>query len=368
MAHATYTCTITVFINICFIYFPQTFIAVLPAEDKAKAANVRAIILDDGFWTRLERVVALLQPIVRVLRLADTCMAGSVCLIHKAVNDVTHFLNTDDSLAWLRPMQSQAVRNVWRQTTEKFNSPLFAAAYYLTPAYMYTGEPVVMTDALQTIMHDAIQDYYGQTNDDARISAEAEWISFVLRHFGDNARKAVAMGMPPHVFWETIQLTAPNLWKLATRLTALPASATACERYWAACDFVVSKRRNPLSADHADKSVRLQTHLRRIANGDTHDKLLCRLLKNNNVINPNVLDDEQVEAGLEDDDFEDEVENEQEAPAGGDANAPNVNYDNEQAADAADDDVVVSLADPPVPPVDLDALLEQANAAVLANN
>jgi hypothetical protein len=75
-----------------------------------------------------------------------------------------------------------------------------------------------------------------------------------------------APNMAPHLWWGMFGVGQPQLQKLAIKLCAQPASATACERNWSTFGWIHSKLRNKLAPARAADLVYVFSNSRLISN------------------------------------------------------------------------------------------------------
>uniref|UniRef100_A0A6N2NHS2 HAT C-terminal dimerisation domain-containing protein n=1 Tax=Salix viminalis TaxID=40686 RepID=A0A6N2NHS2_SALVM len=177
--------------------------------------EIAAIVLEDkDFWPRCAHIVNISEPLVRVLRLADSEEKPSMGYLYEAMDKAKETIKTR-----LKNRMSQY-------------GPYIRAFFFKTKE--------VTRGLLTTIMR-LVPDCDTQDN----ISAQIEEYKRATGLFGvtcySSKRKVKSSFMVGAIRHDT-----PELQKFAIRVLSQCCSATGCERNWSVFEFIHSKKRNRL--------------------------------------------------------------------------------------------------------------------------
>ena len=232
--------------------------------------EIAAIILQDNdFWPRCAHIVNVSEPLVRVLRLADSEEKPSMGYLYEAMDKAKEAIKTR-----LKNRMSQYgpyIRVIDARWDKQLHSPLHAAGCFLNPGIFFrpsfSKQKEVTRGLLTTIMR-LVPDCDTQDN----ISAQIEEYKRATGLFGITIAIRQREKLNPgnnfyflkyNVFflsiifdlfkfsylvswWEQFGNDTPELQKFAIRVLSQCCSATGCERNWSVFEYIHSKKRNRL--------------------------------------------------------------------------------------------------------------------------
>ena len=231
-------------------------------SSKENAQTLKATILDleSSFWPRLPQFVALMQP----LRLAIHTLQGD----HAKLSDVFGaFVRIHSGLmATLASEKCTFVQETRDKLTTTFASrfkflyhPIHLITFALDPRYAKLCQvpPSVLCHWLKRL--------HGVTAEDAALINDFGLLRASFEQTDIWTHEATS---DPVRWWRSWGDGFPTLKKLALKLLSLPPSAASAERNWSTQDFIVSKRRNRLKAQRAEKLIYIYFNLRSLAQAE----------------------------------------------------------------------------------------------------
>uniref|UniRef100_A0A6N2LXR6 HAT C-terminal dimerisation domain-containing protein n=1 Tax=Salix viminalis TaxID=40686 RepID=A0A6N2LXR6_SALVM len=207
--------------------------------------EIAAIVLQDkDFWPRCAHIVNVSEPLVRVLRLADSEEKPSMGYLYEAMDKAKEAIKTR-----LKNRMSQYgpyIRVIDARWDKQLHSPLHAAGCFLNPVIFFrpsfSKQREVTRGLLTTIMR-LVPDCDTQDN----ISAQIEY------------KRATGLFVS---WWEQFGIDTPELQKFAIRVLSQCCSATGCERNWSVFEFIHSKKRNRLEHKRLNDLVFVRYNLK----------------------------------------------------------------------------------------------------------
>ncbi|WIA20432.1 hypothetical protein OEZ85_004845 [Tetradesmus obliquus] len=247
----------------------QSAVARLTAEDRAKAAEIKLVILDDNFWEEAKEAMGVVEPLVSLLRLADgtaPCMGKiyyrmSKCLEH--VRSGKHKLDAD-----VLDQVADVISNRW----EYLHSPMHGAGYCLDPEFWgdagnnaeCMGNLITMIERLLPTAAE-------------RKAAREQFVMYKNKEelFAvHGAAVQDAPSMPAHQWWGMYGSGCKELQRVAVGVLSQVSAAVSCERNWSTYDYIHSKKRNKLAPARARDLVYVFSNQRllRKLNSGTHQE------------------------------------------------------------------------------------------------
>lgn len=221
---------------------------------KADAARVRATILDTNHWEKVQQLVELIEPLVKLLRMADSNkpMIGKVYSTCMRIKD--HL-----AAAQLSAVRSKQVQKIWKERFSMLCNDMHLAGYALDPEF-WDDDIGDVAAGLMNMVEKLHPDIDMQQK---ILSQHADW----RNRDGGWGRPVVvdaARHMPAHKWWSQYgpACNAKELAQFAASILAQVTSACSCERNWSHYDFVHSRRRNRLDPERANDLVYVFSNLR----------------------------------------------------------------------------------------------------------
>ena len=241
-----------------------------------------AIVNDKEFASLLKCFLFLAEPVVRLMRCADTAKPGSIGKIYKLsaeVQDNIRLIPTQASSPshdFLKKLSDEVLEDImarWLSRWETFHSSFHAAAYALDPEFAFNDaglgatiaqrDSEIRTGLIQTLRK-VLYDEDPARQCELVAQAMTEHTRFLEKQglFGLPEVRLLASKVPAHEWWRHNGGETPTLQRAAKRILAQISSNSICERTWSAYDFIHSKRRNRLTAKRAEKLVKVYGHIK----------------------------------------------------------------------------------------------------------
>uniref|UniRef100_A0A6N2MSJ5 BED-type domain-containing protein n=1 Tax=Salix viminalis TaxID=40686 RepID=A0A6N2MSJ5_SALVM len=186
--------------------------------------EIAAIVLQDkDFWPRCAHIVNVSEPLVRVLRLADSEEKPSMGYLYEAMDKAKEAIKTR-----LKNRMSQYgpyIRVIDARWDKQLHSPLHAAGCFLNPGIFFRpsfSKQREVTRGLLTIIMRLIADCDTQDN----ISAQIEEYKRATGLFGITIAIRQREKLNPVSWWEQFGNDTPELQKFAIRVLSQCCSAT----------------------------------------------------------------------------------------------------------------------------------------------
>eukprot|EP00253_Pinus_taeda_P025432 PITA_25432 len=231
-------------------------------SNKPEGKEFKKKVNEETFWRKVAKIVKLVEPLVKVLRLVDGERLA-MGFIYEAMDQANEQIKRayKDRVAKYGP--------IWAITGERWNNqlhhPVHAAGYFLNPRYHYKAKE---SRALRGEVRDGLIDCI-----DRMILLESDQLEI--------HRRSQPSAMPqldiicnfaelthytPMFFaaqwWEAFGGHCPKLQKFAIRILRQTCSATGCERNWSVSERIHTKKRNRLDQKRLNDLVYVQYNLR----------------------------------------------------------------------------------------------------------
>ncbi|XP_054797752.1 uncharacterized protein LOC129302885 [Prosopis cineraria] len=205
--------------------------------------NFANIVLDNRFWNECYDIVALVGPLIRLLRIVDGDEKPSLGYVYEGMIRAKHGIK---SFCNNNPHKYKPYIDILKARWDKhLKTSLHAAAYFLNPAFMYDPSFHLkrkLTDAILDLLRVYGSDDYVQLWEQLSLYKNRDG-SFTRDHLGLAAKK-----LSPYEWWSFVGGDAPQLQQVAIRVLSQTSSSSGCERNWSLFERIHTKRRNRL--DH----------------------------------------------------------------------------------------------------------------------
>ncbi|KAJ8775002.1 hypothetical protein K2173_020006 [Erythroxylum novogranatense] len=206
--------------------------------------EVCSIILEDReFWSQCQFVIRVCEPLVRVLRLADSEEKPTMGYIFDAMERATEAIKAN--LKHRPSLYQPYISIINERRKRQLSSPLFVAGAFLNPSVYFRldveKQAEVSRGMLMTITtivpHDSMQ---------IALTTQMEAYKYSYGDFGMSVAIQQRGLLSPVAWWDLFGCSVPDLRKFAIRILSQCVSATGCERNWSTFEFIHSKKRNRL--------------------------------------------------------------------------------------------------------------------------
>ena len=168
-------------------------------------------IRDNKYWKRVKKILKVMEPLMRVLRLVETDEAPTMGFLYDAMDKAKLAIQRDCS-SW------QSYWNlIDKRWTKQLHHDIHAAGYYLNPRYRY-AQSFVMDDEIRIGLKNVIKRL--EPDLDVQIKALNELDIFGTRQgsFGDTLAQNAVLRLHPADWWINFGEDTPALQKIAVRI------------------------------------------------------------------------------------------------------------------------------------------------------
>ncbi|XP_019094719.1 PREDICTED: uncharacterized protein LOC104757728 [Camelina sativa] len=217
--------------------------------------------LSPAFWNGVERVVKVLEPLVKVLRMVDGEKKPSMGFVYGELVEAKRSIKaaTGNLERYYQPI----TEIIDEKIKGRLDTPLHLTAYLLNPVYFY-NEPTVQLDAtlmtgflkcVGTFYHGEFEKQGNAVNEFKKYEDKLGFFGkpLAIRGFEQNNDE-----FQPGYWWSTYGTSVPNLFKLAMRILTLTSSSSGCQRNWSTFEEIHKSERNRLDVDQMNSLVYVQ--------------------------------------------------------------------------------------------------------------
>ncbi|CAM0879667.1 unnamed protein product [Alopecurus aequalis] len=222
------------------------------------------LLSSNVWWAALEWVLALLEPLYKALRYADTQKKCTLSGFKKNMMAAVHQL--DAHLGGGSRMFHRVMSKVSKRMDTMETNTLMLAAAVLDPYTHYTinmsnmpNYASALTDAIEKI-----------ADPETAVLAISEISTYRECHgrFGQRLARLSTEKMSPTEWWFQFGGEVPHLQKCALRIVSQCVSSSGCERNWSAFALIHTKQRNRLLYGKLHKCVSVRYNLKLRAEED----------------------------------------------------------------------------------------------------
>ncbi|PWZ29639.1 hypothetical protein Zm00014a_024102 [Zea mays] len=204
-----------------------------------KGKEATATILSPAFWKDVKLMLAVFEPLVKVLRLVDGDVKPSMGFLYgellKAKRKIKEAFGNVES----RFKDVMAV--IEKKMNGRLDSPLHLTAFLLNPHYSYANPSIFDEPKMNEAFISCVEQFYYHDEDQQEQAANFELKKFQNREgpFSKKlARTFQNYDYNPASWWRLYGTETPALQKMATRILSLTSSSSGCERNWSGFEGV----------------------------------------------------------------------------------------------------------------------------------
>ncbi|AQK62152.1 hAT transposon superfamily protein [Zea mays] len=226
-------------------------------------------VIDQAFWKDVKLMLAVFEPLVKVLRLVDGDVKPSMGFLYgellKAKREIKEAFGNVES----RFKDVMAV--IEKKMNGRLDSPLHLTAFLLNPHYSYANPSIFDEPKMNEAFISCVEQFYYHDEDQQEQAANFELKKFQNRE-GPFSKKLARTFQnydynPGRASWWRLYGTeTPALQKMATRILSLTSSSSGCERNWSGFEGIHTKKRNRLTTTRLNKLVYIQFNNRLMNN------------------------------------------------------------------------------------------------------
>ncbi|AQK99346.1 hAT transposon superfamily protein [Zea mays] len=238
-----------------------------PTQDAFRGKEATATILSPAFWKDVKLMLAIFEPLVKVLRLVDGDVKPSMGFLYgellKAKREIKEAFGNVES----RFKDVMAV--IEKKMNGRLDSPLHLTAFLLNPHYSYANPSIFDEPKMNEAFISCVEQFYYHDEDQQEQAANFELKKFQNREgpFSKKlARTFQNYDYNPASWWRLYGTETPALQKMATRILSLTSSSSGCERNWSGFEGIHTKKRNRLATTRLNKLVYIQFNNRLMNN------------------------------------------------------------------------------------------------------
>ncbi|CAH8254209.1 unnamed protein product [Arabidopsis lyrata] len=241
------------------------FMFVSDEWDKCKDSNYvkgrSAYYTCPAFWDGVKRVVKVLEPLVKVLRMVDGEKKPSMGFIYGELVEAKRSIKaaTKNLERYYQPI----LDIIDEKIKGRLDSPLHLTAYLLNPFYFYNEPTIQLDGTLMTGFLNCVETFYhgelekqDKAVDEFRIYQDKDVFfgtPYALRGCEQNTDE-----FGPEHWWSTYGVSVPSLETLAMKILSLTSSSSGCQRNWSTFEEIHKSERNRLDTDQMNSVVYVQ--------------------------------------------------------------------------------------------------------------
>ncbi|KAH7674607.1 Ribonuclease H-like protein [Dioscorea alata] len=186
---------------------------------------VAGLINNQCFWSAVNDVLKLTQPILRVLRDIHKRDKGAVGFIYDAMDRAKEEIksNVGDEEAKYLPIWTM-IDDIWN---DYLHSPLHAAGYYLNPSLFYSNDFFVDHEVTTGLVTCTVRMTNGLANQQDLIAHQLNAYGTARDAFADEIAVAQRNKVSPALWWILFGCESPELQHLAVRILNQSCSGSA---------------------------------------------------------------------------------------------------------------------------------------------
>ncbi|KAL5730716.1 hypothetical protein ACHQM5_003510 [Ranunculus cassubicifolius] len=235
-------------------------------DDTKKVVN---IIQSDEFWEKGNMIIAVIEPIVKVLRMVDSdqCTLGYIYeAIERVKKSIKKILKDDEKY-----LDFWKIIDLKKRT--RIHHDIHAVAAYFNPK-LVCDKVIKMNPEIMVGLNVVRQRLL---NTEERRKFTDELSIYHTKHsslFTPMSIDALST-THPRLWWEIYGGATPIIRRIATRFLSQTCSSSACERNWSAFEAAHSKKRNKLEPTRLSDLVyvRMNLHMKKTASKKMEDNL-----------------------------------------------------------------------------------------------
>ena len=213
-----------------------------------KGADIKRLVLDDGYWANVTEVRAILEPVAAaILHLEGD--KGALSAVQPNFVNIINFY--ESSSLPNKDAALSAAKDRWKE----FLTPVVALVYLLDPMNI---KQFGRDSAIMEMAEIFVRRYY---DDELALNLIRSLWSYVNRvdGFTEGAFLIANADLSAHVWWAECRCGPKHaaLQSLAIRLLHAPATSATSERNWSAFRFIHSRLRNRLTEEQVEKLVHI---------------------------------------------------------------------------------------------------------------
>lgn len=245
---------------------------------ETKAREVKKCIVDDTFWDQLDYLLSFTEPIIDMLRVADTD-APVLHLVYDMWDSMIEnvkkriFEHEGEDMDIGRSSFFDAIHQILESRWNKSNTPLHCMAHSLVPKYYcdawLNGGGNGVTRVAPHEDHEVsinrskcFKRLFPNQTDLRKVYTEYGAFSTSSEYFGQPHVIDARMFEEPISWWANHGASTPLLQALAFKLLSQPASSSCAERNWSTYSVIQSIKRNRLTTSRSEDLVFVHCNLR----------------------------------------------------------------------------------------------------------
>lgn len=229
----------------------QTLVVSEKAQSYLKPEIKKRILDDDVFWVRINKMIELIKPIVRMI----TTLESNEPQIHRIItkfNKLEAVLIEKLPTSPLKSAEEKAILTKFKDRKEFGLAPIHLAANLLDPAAQGSElKPIEMLDAIsfvcETAKYTGLDVLHVRENLADYRDKQGIWSrQFLWEGIGQEGN------VNPLLWWRGLRGTC-ELAEVAIKILGAPVTSAATERTFSTFTWIHSKKRNRLTSDKAAK-------------------------------------------------------------------------------------------------------------------
>jgi len=246
--------------------------------DQAASKRVKDTVLDDAWWERVDLIIRIMDPIISLLRVADTDkpILGEVYEGWDSMIESVRSIILQSECPEYETSASafcDTIQDILVSRWDKNCIPLHCLAHSLNPKY-YSHEWLNGGPSRRFPPHMDGEISQGRKEAFRRIYQDSALLVEVEDAFAEFSTGSGRFGgydvirdrglKKPYSWWANHGATSPPLQRLAMRLLSQVTSSSCCERNWSTYGNLHNVKKSRLEQSRAETMVYVHTNLRLI--------------------------------------------------------------------------------------------------------
>ncbi|XP_076890552.1 uncharacterized protein LOC143541669 [Bidens hawaiensis] len=223
------------------------------------AVECREIVMNENFWTNCSITVAVMTPLLRVLRLCDMEEKPSLPYVYEGMNRAIKGVKA----------LFQGKEHIFKPYTDIIDarwkkmlcSDIHFVAYWLNPAFQYDKENLCKSNEVFRGVLDMVEKNFSG-DDVLDVTMALGKFRDGRDCFGRSSAVASRKATQPAKWWRLFGGDYPKMQNFVVRILSQTASSSGCERNWSVFERIHTKRRNRLEHERLNDLVCVHYNLR----------------------------------------------------------------------------------------------------------
>ncbi|KAL9253879.1 hypothetical protein AKJ16_DCAP12653 [Drosera capensis] len=219
--------------------------------------EVEKIVLSDAFWKKMRFIWRTVEPIVLVLKKAESTGSSAMPYIYNDIHRAKHAIKSING----NDVRKYGPFWIDNHSSSMCHHPLYLAAYFLNPAYRYRADYIMNPEMMRGLNECIIR---LEPDGGKRISASMQVADFMSAKadFGTELAINTRSELDPAAWWQQHGMNCLELQWIAVRILSQTCSSFGSEHNWSSFDQISSVKVNRVAQRKAEDLAYAHNNLR----------------------------------------------------------------------------------------------------------